>query len=97
MSRKYCVYIVTNKPKGVLYTGISSELAQRVWQHKEKIYKGFTQKYNCSLLVYYEIFDDPENAIKREKRLKHWLRQWKIELIEKANPEWQDLYEDICQ
>lgn len=95
--KQYFVYITANKPRGVLYIGITSELPKRVWEHKHKVVKSFTERYNLGKLVYYEIFDDPENAIKREKRLKKWNRDWKIELIEKANPDWNDLYEEICK
>lgn len=91
--KNYFVYIVTNKPHGTLYVGITSDLIGRTWQHKEKIITGFTQKYKCNRLVYYEMHDTPLEAIRREKRLKHWLRDWKIQLIEKDNPEWQDLFD----
>jgi putative endonuclease len=94
--KQYCVYIVTNKKLGVLYTGITSDLPQRIYQHKNKTMKGFSAKYNLDKLVYYEVLGDPENAIVREKRIKDWKRNWKIEMIEKFNPEWRDLYEDIC-
>lgn len=94
--KQYYVYIVTNKPKGTLYTSITSNLSKRIWEHRNKAAKGFTNKYNLDKLVYYEIYDDPENAIKREKRLKFWLRNWKLELITEKNPTWKDLYEDIC-
>ena len=79
----------------MIYTGMTSDLIKRVWQHKNKIHKGFTSKYHAINLVYYETFYDPVNAIKREKRLKLYLRQWKIDLIEKDNPNWNDLYPDI--
>jgi len=94
--KHYYVYIVTNIKNTVLYIGITSNLQKRIWEHKTKTVKGFTQKYNANKLVYYEIFDDPENAIKREKRLKYWRRQWKNELVETQNANWKDLYEDIC-
>lgn len=93
MSKHYYVYMMSNKKRGTIYISISSDLEKRVYQHKNKSIKGFTQKYNLKNLVYYEIYDDPENAIKREKRLKLYLRQWKIELIEKENPNWIDLYQ----
>mgnify|MGYP000399650663 CR=1 FL=1 len=89
------IYIVTNKKHGTLYIGVTSNLIQRIYQHKNKIFEGFTEKYNLDKLVYYELFDDMENAIKREKRLKFWQRKWKIDLIEKQNPTWQDLYDSI--
>ena len=97
MQKQYYVYIVTNKPRGSLYIGITSELQKRTWEHKSKAVKSFTQKYNLDKIVHYEIFDDPENAIRREKRLKKWNRDWKLDLIEKANPDWKDLYEEICK
>ena len=96
MNQHY-VYILTNKKHGTLYIGVTSDLAKRVWEHKNKVAQGFTQKYGLDKLVHYEVFDDPENAILREKRLKKWNRGWKIELIEKANPEWRDLYDSICR
>jgi putative endonuclease len=97
MNKQYYVYILASRKNGTLYIGITSSLVKRVWEHKEKLVKSFTSKYNIDRLVYYEIFDDPENAIKREKRLKEYKRQWKIDLIEKNNPEWKDLYEEIVQ
>lgn len=96
MNQHY-VYILTNKKHGTLYIGVTSDLAKRVWEHKNKMVQSFTQKYGLDKLVHYEVFDDPENAILREKRLKKWNRGWKIELIEKANPEWRDLYDSICR
>ena len=91
------VYILASKRNGTLYVGVTSDLVRRIWEHKNKAVKGFTSKYGVDRLVYYEIFDDPENAIKREKRLKEYKRQWKIDLIEKKNSEWEDLYEAIAQ
>ncbi|MBW1849739.1 MAG: GIY-YIG nuclease family protein [Deltaproteobacteria bacterium] len=95
MDKNYCVYILANKRNGTLYIGISSDLIKRIWQHKEKVVGGFTKKYNVNRLVYFEQFTDPQNAIKREKRLKKYERQWKINLIEKDNPQWKDLYNTI--
>ncbi|PLY03386.1 MAG: endonuclease [Desulfuromonas sp.] len=92
---RYCVYILTNKPRGTLYTGVTSDLPKRIYQHKGKVIVGFSSKYDLSMLVYYEVFDDISEAIKREKQIKKWNRTWKIELIENNNPEWQDLYESI--
>ena len=86
---------MTNKKDGTLYVGVTSDIIKRVWEHKNKITKGFTAKYNLGKLAYYEVYDDPENAIKREKRLKLYLRQWKVDLIEKENPLWQDLYPEL--
>jgi putative endonuclease len=88
---------MASKRNGTLYTGITSNLIQRVWQHKNKIAEGFTGKYEVKNLVFYEIHDNSESAIIREKRIKKWRRAWKLELIEKMNPKWKDLYEEICQ
>ena len=90
-----CVYILTNKKEGVLYVGVTSNLVQRIWQHKNNQAEGFTQKYNAHTLVYYELFEDMETAITREKQLKKWNRDWKIRLIEKENANWDDLWEEI--
>lgn len=89
------VYILSSQRNGTLYIGVTSNLIKRVWEHKNKLVPGFTTKYNVNQLVYYEIFDDIQIAAAREKRLKEWKRQWKIELIQKLNPNWQDLYADI--
>jgi putative endonuclease len=89
------IYIVTNKKDGTLYTGVTSNLVQRIYQHKAKIIKGFTKKYNCEHLVYYEIFDDMNYAITREKQIKGGSRADKIRMIEEINPEWRDLYHDV--
>jgi len=95
MNRQYCVYIITNKHNTVLYTGITNDLKSRVYEHKEKLVDGFTKKYNITKLVYYEVFDDAENAILREKQVKAGSRQKKIDLIRSINREWRDLYEEI--
>ena len=95
MSKQYCVYIMTNKNNRVLYTGITNDLKRRVYEHKEKLINGFTKKYNVSKLVYYEMFEDPENAIMREKKIKAGSRQKKIDLIHSTNKEWRDLYQEI--
>lgn len=89
------IYILANKKHGTLYTGVTSDLVQRVAQHKSKTIDGFTGKYDCDNLVYYEIFDDMENAILREKQIKGGSRKKKIALIETMNPDWTDLYENI--
>ena len=86
---------MTNKINTVLYTGITSNLKKRIWEHKEKTIKGFTKKYNIDKLVYFEIFNDPENAILREKQIKAGSRSKKIELIKGINPEWKDLYDKL--
>jgi putative endonuclease len=95
MSKQYYVYITTNKNNRVLYTGITDDLKRRVYEHKEKFVDGFTKKYNVSKLVYYEIFEEPENAILRDKKIKAGSRQKKIDLIHSMNKEWRDLYEEI--
>ncbi|MCB9493006.1 MAG: GIY-YIG nuclease family protein [Epsilonproteobacteria bacterium] len=87
----YSTYIMTNKPRGVLYIGVTSNLAQRVLQHKQKKIDGFTQQYNISQLVWVQTSYSIREAITLEKRLKKWNRQWKIELIESKNPNWHDL------
>lgn len=97
LEKRYYVYILTRKRNSTFYVGVTSDLAKRVWEHKNGVADGFTKRYGIKTLVYYEVFDDPENAIRREKRLKRWSRAWKIALIEKANPAWDDLYETICR
>jgi putative endonuclease len=91
----YCVYILTNKRNTVLYTGVTGDLRARVHQHREKLLPGFTNRYNVSKLVYYEAGYDPSGAIAREKQLKAGSRRKKIELINRLNPEWRDLYEEL--
>ena len=95
MAKQFYVYILASKPNGTLYTGVTSNLIQRVWQHKHDVIQGFTRKYNVKTLVYYEVHENAESALKREKRIKRWRRAWKLGLIEDSNPEWRDLYEDI--
>ena len=95
MEKQFCVYIVTNQPRGTLYMGVTSNLAQRIGQHREKAVDGFTKKYGLDRAVWYEVHENAESAILREKQLKKWNRLWKIELIEKMNPEWRDLFQDI--
>lgn len=92
----YYVYIMTNKPSGVLYVGVTSNLAKRVYEHKNNITAGFTSKYKLYKLVYYDHTNDVNAAIAHEKRLKKWKRQWKIDLITKLNPTWEDLYHKIA-
>jgi putative endonuclease len=96
MDRQSYVYLLASKPYGTLYIGVTSDLVRRVWQHREKVADGFTKKYSVTQLVWYEVHDDVMAAIKREKQLKEWKRAWKIELIQKENPYWRDLYDDIC-
>ena len=90
--KKYYVYILAGKRNGTLYIGVTNDLIRRVYEHKNDLIDGFTKKYVVHRLVYYEQYDDVVNAIQREKRLKKWNRQWKIELIEKENLEWKDIY-----
>lgn len=90
-----CVYILSNQVRGTLYIGVTSDLIQRIWQHKENLVDGFTKQHQLHHLVYYEFADDMLSAIAREKQLKKWNRAWKIELIEEANSDWRDLYPDL--
>ena len=90
-----CVYIMASKRNGTLYTGVTSNLVQRVWQHKNNLVEGFTERYGIHTLVWYEVHETMISAITREKKIKNWKRIWKLALIEKTNPEWRDLYIDI--
>ena len=90
-----CVYIVTNHKLGTLYVGVTSNLIQRVWQHKEGYFKGFSKEHKLHRLVWYELHATMDSATTREKRVKAWKRAWKIELIEEMNPAWLDLYRHI--
>jgi putative endonuclease len=89
------VYVMTNRPNGVLYTGVTSDIARRAWEHREGLVKGFTRRYGLKRLVYMEFYEDIRDAIQREKNLKHYSRAWKAQLIIEANPDWRDLYEDL--
>ena len=91
----YYVYILASCRNGTLYIGSTSDLIARVWQHKNKIREGFTARYNVTQLVHLEEFDEAGMMAQREKRLKEWKRSWKIQLIEKHNPQWEDLYEKL--
>lgn len=95
MQKQGFVYILFSKPNGTLYVGVTSDLVKRIYEHKQKIAKGFTQKYNVDRLGYYEICESMESAIMREKQLKAGKRQTKIDLIQKQNPQWEDLYETL--
>ena len=90
-----CVYILASERNGTLYVGVTSNLVQRVWQHKNDQAEGFTRKYGVHLLVFYELHATMESAIGREKLIKGWRRAWKLKLIETANPQWRDLYDEI--
>ena len=95
MRRQYCIYIMTNQRNTTLYTGVSSDLKKRAYEHRAKLVDGFTKKYNLAKLVYYEVFDDIENAILREKQIKAGSRAKKIQLINRMNNDWKDLYEEL--
>jgi putative endonuclease len=95
MERQPAVYILASKRNGTLYVGVTSDLLARVWQHRNDMVAGFTRDYRVHLLVYYEMHDTMYAAITREKQLKKWNRAWKLELIERSNPEWIDLWDQI--
>ena len=97
MNKKYYVYILASQKNGTLYVGFTSNLAQRIFEHKQHLTPGFSSKYDVHKLVYVESFDDVKMAIHQEKRLKKWDRNWKKDLIEQFNPNWDDLYENIHQ
>ncbi len=93
--KKYCVYILANKKNGTLYIGVTGNLLLRISQHKKRLVEGFTKKYKVDKLVYFEKFNDVNDAIQREKQLKKWNRAWKIRLFEEINPNWDDLYKNF--
>ncbi len=95
MERQPCVYLLASKQNGTLYTGVTSNLVKRVWEHKNVLTDGFTSKYGVHTLVWYEIHATMESAIKREKAIKNWKRVWKIKIIEEMNPGWCDFYPDL--
>ena len=95
MNRQYYTYIMTNKTNTVLYTGVTNDLTRRVYEHKEKFIEEFAGKYNITKLVYYEVFDDAESAISREKQIKAGSRQKKVDLINRMNRQWRDLYREL--
>ncbi|MDD2934767.1 MAG: GIY-YIG nuclease family protein [Methylotenera sp.] len=90
-----CVYMMASGRNGTLYIGVTSSIVKRVWQHKNEVVKCFTEKYTVHQLIWYEVHENMESAISREKSLKKWNRIWKLRLIEQFNPEWQDLYEQL--
>ncbi len=95
VAKQFFVYIMASRRNGTLYIGVTSNLVQRVWNHKQGLVEGFTSKYCVKMLVYFEPHETAESAITREKQLKKWERAWKIRLIEESNPEWRDLYSVI--
>jgi putative endonuclease len=95
MNKSFYVYILASAPNGTLYVGVTSDLVKRIWEHREGVVEGFTKKYGVKLLVWFENHIDAVAAITREKQLKKWNRDWKINMIQQDNPGWRDLYEDI--
>ncbi len=95
MSRQPCVYILASHRNGTLYTGVTSNLMKRIWEHKQGAIEGFTKRYQVHNLVWYESHPTMESAIVREKAIKGWKRKWKLELIESLNPKWRDLYDEL--
>jgi len=95
MAKQPAVYILASKRNGTLYVGVTSDLVKRIWEHKQDMVAGFTRKYQVHNLVYFEQHEDMNQAIQREKQIKKWKRAWKIELLEKSNPVWRDLWPDI--
>ena len=95
MERQPCVYMLASKRNGTLYTGVTSNLLKRVWEHKNNLVEGFTKKYGVHTLVWYELHDTMDSAIQREKAIKNWKRAWKLKVIEKMNAHWRELYSDL--
>jgi putative endonuclease len=91
----FFVYLLASKPYGTLYSGLTTNLARRVWEHKNKLVGGFTARYGVDRLVWFEVHDNHEAALRREKQIKEWKRDWKINLIERENPQWEDLYPNL--
>ena len=91
------IYILASRPGGTLYVGVTNNLVRRVFEHREEMIPGFTKRYGVKTLVYYEQHENPAAAIQREKNIKHWPREWKIDLIISINPHWRDLYDEIIQ
>ncbi len=92
----FWVYILASKPGGTIYVGVTYDLVRRTYEHRNGLVAGFTRRYGVKSLVYFEQYDDPATAIQREKNIKHWSREWKIDLIVASNPEWRDLYNEIA-
>jgi putative endonuclease len=95
MKKQPAVYILASKKNGTLYTGVTSDLIKRIWEHKNDLVEGFSKRYGVHNLVWYELHADMTSAIEKEKNIKEWKRKWKLNLIEKINPDWRDLYDDI--
>ena len=95
--KHFFVYMTASSPRGVIYIGMTSDLPGRAWQHRDRVIDGFTKKYWVDRLVYFEAHADSQSAQKREYSMKRWLRSWKIDLIETANPTWSDLFEEACR
>ena len=95
MEKQPCVYLLASKRNGTLYAGVTSNLVKRVWEHKNDAVKSFTSKYGVHILVWYEIHNSMESAIRREKAIKGWKREWKIKVIKERNADWRDLYPDL--
>jgi len=95
MGKQFYVYILAGKRNGTLYVGVTSDFVKRIWEHKQGLVEGFTKRYGVKDLVYYEVHESSESAITREKQIKKWDRAWKIQLIEKGNPNWDELYEKV--
>jgi putative endonuclease len=91
------IYMLASRRNGTLYTGVTSDLVKRIWEHRNDIVEGFTKRYGVHSLVYFELHDDMSEAIRREKQIKKWNRAWKIELIERTNPQWQDLWRSLTE
>ncbi len=97
LTRSYFVYLLASRRNGTLYVGVTNDLTRRVCQHKQGLVEGFTKKYGVKMLVWYEQTESIESAVLREKQIKRWNRDWKIELIRASNPQWRDLYEEIAK
>ena len=95
MKEHFYIYMLASEERGTIYIGVTSDLIKRIGEHKSKTIKGFTKRYDVTQLVYYEVHDSSESALMREKQIKEWKRQWKINLIEEENPHWHDLYDRI--
>ena len=95
--KSFYVYILCNKRNGTLYTGMTSDLLKRIYEHKNNLTDGFTKQFNLHSLVWYEMHKTFESAMTREKQIKKWNRKWKLDLIEKSNPDWKDLYGNVCE